>query len=137
MGFTLETISVSTRRRRRRRRDEIQAVIPPYGFSLEWIGSSSQPLRFIELKKIGPEPILCLSFSPDGSFLASGGADNCVRLWRTRAILGGSGDSAVPIKMDTEHMKGRIFCVAVSPDNRRILSGGFSDFTVLIHDSET
>ena len=63
--------TVVTRRRRRRHHrdiDETQAeVIPPYGFAVEWLGLSSQPLRSIDLQ-FNSKPIAEIDFSPDGSF---------------------------------------------------------------------
>ena len=65
------------------------------------------------------------------------GYDKCVRLWNIREIrLGGNVDSR-PIPMETEHGDGAVSCVAVSPNNRSIFSGGRRDKTVLIHDIET
>ena len=62
-------------RRRRRHHHEMQAVSPPFGFAVEWIGSSQQPLRCIDLQ-FNTGLMYALDFSPDGSFLVSGGADN-------------------------------------------------------------
>ena len=121
--------------RRRRRRHEMEAVSPPYGFSVEWIGSSQQPLRCIDLQ-LNTGLIYSLDFSPDGSFLVSGGVDKCVRLWNIREILGGNVNSR-PIQMESEHGDGGVLSVCVSPNNRSIFSGGTKDKTVLIHDIET
>ena len=132
---------VTTRRRRRRRRDDravvTQAAIsPPLNeFAFEWLGSSSQPLRCIDLQ-FNTEWINSLAFAFDGSFLVSGGKDNCVRLWNIREILGGNADSR-PVQMEKQHGDLGVSCIAVSPDNRSIFSGGAQDKTVLIHDSET
>ena len=132
---------VNTRQRRRRRHDDravaSQAVIsPPYGFAVEWLGSSrQQPLRCMDVQ-FNTDPIFALDFSLEGSFLVSGGVDKSVRLWKIGEILGGNVNSR-PIQMETHHSNGGICCVAASPNNRSISSGGGRDKTVLIHDSET
>ena len=109
--------TVATRRRRRRHHHKTQVtVIPPYGFSAEWLVFSQQPLRSIDLQ-FSTGLINTFDFSSDGSFLVSGGKDNCVRLWNIREILGGNVNS-IPVQMDTEHGAGGVLCVAVSPNNR-------------------
>ena len=120
--------------RRRCHHHETQTVSSPYGFLVEWLGSSRQQLlRSINVQfNTGP----VLDFPPGGSFLVSGGADKCVRLCNIREILGGNLNSH-QIQMETEHGDGGICCVAVSPNNRSIFSGGFKDKTVLIHDIQT
>ena len=129
--------TVITRRRRRRHHHEARVVSPPYGFAVEWLGSSQQPLRSIDVQ-FNTEPIWALDFSPGGSFLVSGGsADKCVRLWNIRELLGGGNINPRPIQMETEHSGIGVFCIAVSPNNRSILSGGARDKTVIIHDIET
>ena len=130
--------TVVTRRRRRRHHHVTQtAVIPPYGFAVEWLGSSSQPLRSIDLQ-FNSKPIAEIDFSPDGSFLVSRGADHCVGLWNIHEIIGGGNVNPPLIQIDTEHGDGnRVTCVAVSPNNRSIFSGGIKAKTILIHDGET
>jgi len=46
-----------------------------------WNGNSGSEMMV--LKKHNKNGVSAISFSPKGSFLASGGSDNCVRLWRT------------------------------------------------------
>ena len=124
------------RRRRQHNRDETQVVIPPpYVFSVEWLGSSRQPLRSIDVQ-FNTDPIFSLAFSFDGSFLVAGAADKCVRLWNIREILSRNVNSR-PIPMETEHGDGAVSCVAVSPNNRSIFSGRRQDKTILIHDIQT
>ena len=117
-------------RRRRRHHHGTEAASPP-----EWIGSSQHSLRGIDLQ-FNTGLIYALDFSPDGSFLVSGGADKRLRLWNIREILGGYADSR-PIQMESEHGDGGVLSVCVSPNNRSIFSGGTKDKTVLIHDIET
>jgi WD40 repeat protein len=57
----------------------------------------------------------CVAFSADGAFLASGGADGAVRLWRTS-----DGGALVSF----EGHEGPVQTVAVSPDRRFVYSGG-------------
>ena len=129
---------VKRRRRRQHNRDEMQIIDDPspYGFSVEWLGSSQQPLRSIDVLFNSTRPIYVLDFSPDGSFLVSGGEDKSVRLWNTREVVGGNANSR-PIQMERQHGDFGVTYVAVSPNNRSIFSGGARDQTVLIHDIET
>ena len=130
-----EPRALATRRRRRRHRDETQAVAPPFGFAVDWLGSSQNPLRSIDVQfNIGL--IYSIDFSSDGSFLVSGGADKCVRMWNIRELLGGNVNSR-PVQMETQNGDGGVSCVAVSPNNRTIFSGGAQDTTVFIHDIQT
>lgn len=69
---------------------------------------------------IGVAVTTSLAFSPDGTYLVSGGADNTLRLWRMTDIgfnpvepSGGQGHQDI------------IWGLAVSPDSRSILSGGW------------
>ena len=125
------------RRRRQHNRDEMQVIddSSPYAFSVEWLGSSRQPLHSIDVQ-LNTALIFDLNYSPDGSFLVSGGPDKSVRLWNTHEILGGNANSR-PIQMEGQHDDFGVTCVAVSPNNRSIFSGGARDQTVLIHDIET
>ena len=134
---TLESEGRTTRRRRHRHHPVLaaQVVIPPYGFSVEFLCSSSLPLRCIFIQ-LNNECINALDFSSDGSLLVSGGADKCVRLWKFRELLDVDGKLR-PTRMKTEHGEGGVTCVAVSPNSRHIFSGGRTDKTVLIHDCET
>jgi len=107
--------------RRRGHFDETQAVAPSYGFVVEWLGSSQQPLRCIDLQ-FYTGLIYALDFSPDGSFLVSGGADKPVWLWKTREIFGGNFNSR-PVQMEKQHGDGGVSRVAVSPNNEISLVG--------------
>jgi serine/threonine protein kinase len=56
----------------------------------------------------------CLSFSPDGTLLATGGRDGSARLWET-----GTG---LPVGPPLSH-RGAIAALAFSPDGRRLATG--------------
>jgi serine/threonine protein kinase len=58
---------------------------------------------------------LCVAFSADGAFLASGGSDQKVRLWRTS-----DGKELASF----EGHEGPVRAIAVSPDRRLVYSGG-------------
>ena len=125
------------RRRRQHNRDVMQVIDDPspYGFSVEWLGSSRQPLRSIHVQ-FNTGLNFAFDFSPDGSFLVSGGEDKSVRLWNTREIIGGNANSR-PMQMEGQHGDFGVSYLAVSPNNRSIFSGGLRDKTVLIHEIET
>ena len=73
-----------------------------------------------------------IEFTADGTLLASGGTDKIVRLWP----IGKSNEDAItPIEMGTEH-ESFVYCLAVTPDNQRVLSGEMSG-KVFIHDVTT
>ena len=71
--------------------------------------------------------VYVLSFSPDGSRLASGLGDNTVRLW--------DGTTGVQIATLQGHSKG-VTHLSFSPDGSRLASGS-SDSTVRLWDSAT
>ena len=98
--------------------------------------SSSQPLNCRDL--IGQhgdeEPIYAVEFFNDGSLFVSGGRDGRVLLWPTSEAVDEK-CKPKPTEMETEH-EDAIWCLAISPDNPRIFSGGF-DNNLLLHDAET
>jgi WD40 repeat protein len=71
-------------------------------------------------------------FSPDGTVLARGGADNTVRFWDVR-----TNRELAPIKFQTPEVKHEtdrgVTFVAYSPDGKTLLSGG-SDRAMFLWD---
>ena len=91
---------------------------------------SSQLFRYQELSGHTKE-IYSIEFSDDGTQLISAGADKTVRLWSFNQDRGEWNSTAV----ETKH-EDTICCLAFSPDNQRIFSGGF-DKKIFIHDINT
>jgi WD40 repeat protein/Flp pilus assembly protein TadD len=65
-----------------------------------------------------------VAFSPDGKYVASGGADGAVRVWDAAGVK--------PVRTLAGHQK-QVYGVAFSPDGRRLASGG-EDGTVRVWD---
>ena len=76
------------------------------------------------------DDIRAIEFSDDGTHLVSGGRDKTVRLWSHDE----GRDEWNSIEMESKH-EAAVYCLAISPDNRRIFSGGYDE--VLIHDTTT
>ena len=102
--------------------------------------SSTEPLTSREL--IGHhsnEAINAVEFSDDSSLFVSGGDDGRVLLWPTSKAVDEKWTPR-PFVMDTVIANGDItasvYCLAVSPDNGYIFSGG-QDNKLSIHDVNT
>lgn len=78
------------------------------------------------------KPVYCLAVTPDGFHVVGGGEERVVYVWSIgdhdedgdgdgdAVIMGGEGD-------DTRRHEGEILCIAVSPDGKQVVSGGFDD----------
>lgn len=82
----------------------------------------------------GKKAVKAVEFSDDGSWFASGGEDFRVLLWPTDKVNDLKWKSKAE-EMETKHADA-IYCLAVSPNNDRIFSGGRDD-KLLIHDIDT
>ena len=76
-----------------------------------------------------------LEFSNDGSWFISGGIDGRVLLWPTKKALD-TRWTPDPTVMDDKHKMYSTACLAISPDNGKIVSGGL-DKKMIIHDTTT
>ncbi len=88
-----------------------------------WDARSGREIRRLSRQGVRP---LCIAFSPDAKWIASGGTDQTVKLWNaetgtlTRTFGGHTSD---------------VLAVAFSPDGTRLVSAGF-DHTVRFWDLE-
>jgi len=98
--------------------------------------SSSQPLRCRDLTGYHGDKggVNAIEFSDDGSLFASGGYDGRVLLWSTSRALDGKW-TPKPTEMETKHNR-LICCLAITPDNERLFSGGL-DEQILIYNIST
>ena len=103
-------------------------------FSVETLTSSPEPLSCKSLIA-HTNSVFDVAFSPDVSFLVSGGKDERLLLWAISSEILEGQENPKSTKMILNH-KHIIHCLAVSPDNGRIFSGGFSSH-VVVYDSHT
>jgi len=81
------------------------------------------------------ETVSSIEFSDDSSLFVSGGGDGRVLLWPTNKAVDEKW-TPNPTEMNTKHENSAVYCLAVSPDNKHIFSGGFNK-RITIHDAET
>ncbi|EIW75622.1 WD40 repeat-like protein [Coniophora puteana RWD-64-598 SS2] len=72
--------------------------------------------------------ILCLAYSPDGAFLATGSDDNMIRIWETSTGL----QNGEVLKGHTSH----IHAIDYSPDGQHLVSGSH-DHSIRVWDTNT
>jgi hypothetical protein len=101
-----------------------QRTIGSGGARYDWESGDVRPLRTLDAHRGGAWGI---DFSPDGRQLASGGWDQCVRLWRVR-------DGVAEGRLDDQG--GNVLAVAYSPDGRLLATAGNSELLRLwsLHD---
>ena len=82
--------------------------------------TSRKFLTFLNLKFLGhTSPILCASFSPTGSLLATGSGDTNARLWDL--------DTETPSHVLSGH-KGWVLCVEWEAMERKLATGGHDGY---------
>ena len=97
-------------------------------FSVETL-NSCPPLLRCKCLSHHTKAVFDAAFSDDGSFLVSGGKDERLLLWPINS------ENPQPTEMESTN-KQVILSLAVTPDNGRIYSGGFSP-NVIVYDSQT
>ena len=100
-------------------------------FSVETLKSSPEPLSCKSLIA-HTKAVFDVAFSDDGSFLVSGRKDERLLLWPISSEILEGQENPKPTEMELNN-KHIIHCLAVSPDNGRIFSGGFSS-NVVVYD---
>jgi Tol biopolymer transport system component len=84
---------------------------------------AQEPVQRVTLKGHA-EPVLSVTFSPDGKTLASGGADRCIKLWDVA-----TGNNTVTLTGEGD----RSMSVAFSPDGKTLASGSSSGTANLVN----
>ncbi|KAJ2357658.1 HIR complex subunit [Coemansia sp. RSA 2618] len=77
-----------------------------------------------------PTAIFSVDFHPDGQRLATGGMDNKIRVWSTRAVTHDASPRA-PLATLAAH-GGAVMCVRFAPGRGQFLASGADDTVVLI-----
>ena len=101
-------------------------------FSVDWLGSSQDPLRCKDLLAHA-DAVTAVEFSDDGSLFVSCGADNRILLWRINDCLKDDpSNGPEPIELE----KKLVNCLAISPDSSRVFLCA-SNGEIIIRDIET
>ena len=85
-----------------------------------WDATTRSPLRTLKTHR---DQVHCVTFSPDGTRMASASGDNSIKLWDT-----GSWEELATL----QGHEGQVHTVAFSPDGERLVSAGDQDRTVRI-----
>tara|TARA_Y100000389_G_scaffold201272_1_gene243571 strand:- start:4949 stop:6064 length:1116 start_codon:yes stop_codon:yes gene_type:complete len=91
-----------------------------------WNVNTGQLMRILKDISIGINWIECNEFSPCGNYIAAGGGDTCVRLWKISNV---SNDVYQIYKVHSNTVRS----IAFSPNGTRIVSGGV-DYKVCVWD---
>lgn len=88
--------------------------VHPVDIALRLDGEADLPSIFVEIGTHSG-PVRCLSFSPGGEYLASGGQDNVVRIWNTETA-----SQSVELRGHSSHVRNCTF----SADGNWLVSAG-------------
>jgi len=100
------------------------ACVLPGLLLLVAVCASAAELRVKTLKGHGDSDVWAVTFSPDGKYLASAGADSKVQVWKTQNFE--------QLKTLSGHTK-PVTSLSFSPDGKYIASGGRDSTVVIAH----